>query len=289
VAGASVDLVVHFARPLPIDVIAALVGIPEADRAAWRGYGVAVAAGHGRAFGEAIPAIIADATAAVAARTVAPPKSAAPGAGPAAGEDLLSILIGAAAEDGDRLTPTELITLVWHLVLAGQTPANLIANAVAALLDHPAERAALAADPALLTGAVEELTRFCGPQLLSLPRQARTDTELHGVPVAKGEAVCAVLAAANRDPRVFDRPDRLDVRRPAGPAGHLGYAHGPHFCLGAALSRVQTEVALGRLLARFPDLAAAGTGAQRVPDPATWRLAALPVTLGPSQPTGSGA
>ncbi|MEU7986451.1 cytochrome P450 [Streptosporangium canum] len=84
--------------------------------------------------------------------------------------------------------------------------------------------------------------------------------------------------SANRDPRVFAAPERLDISREAGAPGHLGYAHGPHFCLGAAPARVQTEVALAALLRRFPGLALAGAPG-RVPDPGTWRLAALPVTL----------
>ena len=198
--GGPVDLLAGFARSLPIDVICELVGVPAEDRAAWRTYGVAVATGHGPAFTEAIPAIMRDAAATVARRTREP------------GTDLLSELIEVHAEDNDRLSEVELVTLVWHLVLAGQTPANLIANAVEALLRHP---------------------------------------------------------------------DQLDIHRPAEQPAQLGYAHGPHFCLGAALARVQTEVALSALLHRFPTLALADGGAQRVPDPGTWRLTALMVTLSP--------
>lgn len=263
-AGGTVDLLAAFARPLPIDVICELVGIDEADRPAWRRYGAAVASGHGKAFAEAIPAIMRDAVAAVAARSDRP------------GPDLLSELVGAHAGDRDCLGADELVTLVWHLVLAGQTPTNLIANAVEALLTQPEQLAALRADMSLMPGAVEELTRWCGPQLLSLPRYAVADGVLCGVPVAKGEAVTAALACANRDPRVFDDPDRLDVRRTSAP-GHLGYGHGPHFCLGAALARIQTEVALTGLLRRFPDLAL--TEATRMPDPGTWRLASLTVSV----------
>jgi cytochrome P450 len=265
--GDAVDLLAYFARPLPIDVICELVGIPPEDRATWRTYGAAVAAGHGPAFAEAIPAIMHDAATAVAHRTREP------------GVDLLSELIASHTEDQDRLSDVELVTLVWHLVLAGQTPTNLITNAVEALLGHPDQLAALRADESLVPGAVEELTRWCGPQLLSLPRYAREDTDIAGIPIAKGEPVTAALACANRDPRVFTNPDQLDVCRPAGQPAHLGYAHGPHFCLGAALARVQTEVALTALLRRFPKLAIADGGAQRVPNPGTWRLTSLFVTL----------
>ncbi|MFC6931131.1 cytochrome P450 [Actinomadura yumaensis] len=101
-----------------------------------------------------------------------------------------------------------------------------------------------------------------------------------GVPVAKGEAVTAAVAATNRDPRVFDDPERLDVTRARGEAAHLGFSYGPHFCLGASFARVQTEVALTALLARFPGLApTVPLEDLRAPDPGTWRLTALPVTL----------
>ena len=127
--------------------------------------------------------------------------------------------------------------------------------------------------------AVEELTRWCGPQLLTIPRFATEDVELGGVRIAQGEAVTAAIVAVNRDPRAFAEPDRLDLARTAGSSGHLGYAHGPHFCLGAPLARVETEVALSALLRRFPDLAPAIEEPALVPDPGTWRLTTLPVRL----------
>jgi cytochrome P450 len=196
---------------------------------------------------------------------------------------------------------------------------------VEALLSHPDQLAALRDDPSLMPRAVDELIRWCGPQLLTIPRYAQEDVEIYGVLVSKGEPVIAAIVSANRDPRAFGElanrtgklsgdlanrtgklsgdlanrtgklsgelanrtgrlssdPDRLDIRRTAGPAGHLGFAHGPHFCLGASLARAQTEVALTALLRRFPDLAlaVAGDDVARVPDPGSWRLASLPVTL----------
>jgi cytochrome P450 len=265
----SVDLLRYFARPLPMDVICELVGIPEADRPTWREYGAAVVAGSGTAFAAAIPGIMASARAAIAARRADP------------ADDLIGDLVRAQAEDGDRLSDTELVTLVWHLVIAGQTPTNLIANAVAALLAHPGQLALLRADPGLTSGAVDELIRWCGPTLLAIPRYAQEDVDLYGVPVPKGAAVTASVAAVNRDPRVFTEPDRLDVGRTVGSAGHLGFGHGAHFCLGAALARVQTEVALTALLRRHPGLALAvdEPADLRAPDPGTWRLTSLPVGL----------
>jgi cytochrome P450 len=257
-----VDLVPHFARPLPMDVICEMTGIPEADRPRWREFGAAVAGGVGPDFAAAIPEIIEGAKDAVARSRAEP------------GDDLIGDLVRAG--DDDRLTDTELVTLVWHLVLAGQTPVNLIANAVEALLRHPEQLAALRADPALWPGAVEELMRFCSPQLLTTPRFAREDVEIDGQVIRAGERVTAAMVAADRDPRVFADADRLDVTR-AGPA-QLGFSHGPHFCLGASIARVETEVALSALFARFPDLALAGD-VPRAPDGGTWRPAELLLTL----------
>ncbi|MEU6036511.1 cytochrome P450 [Actinomadura sp. NPDC047616] len=127
--------------------------------------------------------------------------------------------------------------------------------------------------------AVEELIRWCGPTLLTIPRYAREDVYLCGVAVRKGEPVTVSVAAANRDPRAFEDPDRLDVTREAGAAGQLGFGHGPHFCLGASLGRVQTDVALTALLRRDLALAADDPDGLRAPDPGTWRLTSLPVRL----------
>ncbi|HEX3779095.1 MAG TPA: cytochrome P450 [Pseudonocardiaceae bacterium] len=143
--------------------------------------------------------------------------------------------------------------------------------------------AALRADPGLLPGAVEELIRWCGPQLLTTPRYATENLDIDGIPIAKGEPVMASIVAANRDPRAFTDPDRLDILRGNGPIAHLAFGHGPHFCVGAALARVEVEVAIGALLHRFPalSLAVAADELSYSPDPGTWRLAELPVILGP--------
>ena len=266
VENGSHDLVRHFARPLPIEVICELVGIPEPDRPKWREYGAAVAAGYGQALTEAIPGIIAGARSAVAARRAEP------------GDDLISSLIQTQADDGDRLSDTELISLVWLLVLSGQTPTNLIANAVAELCAHPEQLAALRQDSRRAPRAVEELIRWCGPQLLAIPRYAKEDVRIGDLLINKGDAVTAVIAAANRDPRAFRDPDRLDITRDTNGSAHLGFGHGPHFCLGAALARVETETALTALLSRFPTLTIEAENT-RTPDPSTWRLASLPARL----------
>ncbi|MFC6082949.1 cytochrome P450 family protein [Sphaerisporangium aureirubrum] len=263
-----VDLLRHFARPLPIDVICELVGIPDSDRPRWREYGAVIASGSGQGLAEALPGIIAGAKEALVPRRAEPV------------DDLLSDLVRAQADDGDRLSETEMVTMVWLLVLAGQTPFNLIANAVAALLSHPGQLAALRADPALMPRAVEELTRWGGPILLAVPRYAREDVELYGAEIRKGDPITAAVASANHDPRVFPDPARLDITRPAPSVSHLGFSHGPHFCLGASLARVQTQAALTALLHRHPDLALTTTVEEiRALDPGTWRLTSLPVAL----------
>lgn len=269
-AGGHVDLISAFARPLPMDVICELVGIPTPDRARWRTYGGAISAGDGRVFAEVLPGVVDDARAAVARRREE------------SADDLLTDLIRVQAVDGDRLSDTELVTLVWHLVLAGQTPTNFIANAVEALLTHPDQLAALRADPALMPRAVDELLRWAGPNHLSVPRFATADTEIGGCPIRAGEPVSAGLTAGNRDPAAFPDPDRLDLRRATGATAHLAFGHGPHHCLGAAIAKVQSEVALAGLFARYPALALAPApkAPLRAPDPGTWRLTALPVTLG---------
>lgn len=254
----DVDLVTEFARPLPMHVICELVGIPPAERPDWIEWGTIVADFDVTRLGRAIPGIVESAKALVASR-------------PEVG--LLADLIRAE----DRLTDTELVALVWHIVLAGQTPANLIANGVAELWGRPAVLDRLRSDPALLPGAVDELMRWCGPQLLTVPRYAVSDVDLFGTTIKAGEPVTVAVAAVNRDPRAFPDPDRFDITRNA--ATHLGFGHGPHFCLGAAHARVQMEIALSALLARGLTLSADPVSL-RAPDPGTWRLTALPVRLG---------
>jgi len=265
-----VDLLAHFAYPLPIMVICELVGIPEPDRARWRHWSATLAKGMGPDMGGALRGLVDHVGELIELRRAEP------------ADDLLSALVR--AQDDDRLSDVELVTLVLNLVVAGhETTAHLIANGTAALLTHPDQLTLLRDDPALLPRAVHELMRWCGPALGTRLRYATEDVDFDGTLVRKGEAVLPVLVGANHDPRVYDRPERLDLTRDPDRRRetHVGFGHGPHYCLGAALARQEGEVAFAALLRRFPDLALAVDPGDLVrgPNPGTWQLAALPVRL----------
>ncbi|MER7756582.1 cytochrome P450 [Kitasatospora sp. NPDC097643] len=265
----TVDLLKHFAQPLPTFVVGDVMGIPAPDRPRWREYVAGMSSG-GQTYDEALRAAIGGAREVIALRREQP------------GDDLISDLLRAQAEDAGQISDTELITMVWHTVFAAQDNlANFIANSVVALLSHPEQLAALRKDPDLMPRAVEELMRWRPPLLLTAIRYALEDFELCGAQVRAGEPVVAVIASANRDPRAFADPDLLDVGRPPGAAVHFGFGHGAHYCIGASLAFVEAEVALGALLSRFPDLALAVPADQvpRLPNPGSWHLTALPVTL----------
>jgi hypothetical protein len=133
-----------------------------------------------------------------------------------------------------------------------------------------------------MPGAVNELMRWCGPAFRAPIHYATEDVEIDGTLVRRGEGVMAVMAAANRDPRKFDDPERLDITRDPGPGRetHLGFGHGLHYCLGAALARQEGEVAFEALLRRFPELALAVEPQDLEREPGTmWKLTALPLSI----------
>ena len=269
-AGDPADLLETFAYPLPITVICELVGIDEEDRPAWRDCGRALISLDRERIGPAVRELIDRVHAVIDRRRTEP------------GDDLLSALIRTHDEDGDRLSDLELVMMVLALVFAGhETTAHLIGNATVALLTHPDQLDVLRTRPELWPGAVNELMRWCGPALMSQLRYATADVELGGVELHRGDAVEAVLVSANFDPRVYTDPDRLDVTRlvDAHGDGHVGFGHGIHYCLGAALARQEGEVALRALVTRFPALALADEPAWS-PMPGARRLLALPVHTG---------
>lgn len=177
------------------------------------------------------------------------------------GDDLLSALIQA-EEQGDRLSPAELLSFVILLYVAGhETTVNLIGNGTLALLRNPDEMRRWAADPSLDTGAIDELLRFDGPvqQTVRVPMVDVTYPGLDGndVVVSKGTMVMTVLGSASHDPSVFDEPELLRLDRPNANR-HLGFAAGVHYCLGASLAKLEASVAITSLIRRFPALELAG-------------------------------
>lgn len=165
------------------------------------------------------------------------------------GDDLMSALIHV-KESGDQLTEEEIIATCNLLLVAGhETTVNLIANAILAMLRHPAQWAALAADPQRVSAVVEETLR-CDPPVQLIGRIAADDMTIGGADVPKGDVMMLLLAAAHRDPAAFDRPDEFDPDREN--IRHLAFGKGPHFCLGAPLARLEAAVALSKVTARFP-------------------------------------
>ena len=170
-------------------------------------------------------------------------------------DDLISVLTGAEL-DGEALTEEEILYFCYLLIVAGnETTRNAISGGMLALCEHPAGRARLAADAALLPTAIEEILRWTSP-VLHMARYVTRDTVLHGQPIRAGERVLLWYPSANRDAEVFPDADRFDVGRT--PNEHLAFGLGEHFCLGAGLARQEVRVMVETLLARLPDLALAG-------------------------------
>jgi cytochrome P450 len=192
-------------------------------------------------------------------------------------DDLVSALVQA-EEHGDRLSENELYSMAVLLIVAGhETTVSLITNAVLALLGQPDELERLQADPSLMRNAVEELLRYDSPVERTIARWVTEDTQLGGQSIARGDLVIAVVGSANRDDAQFPDADRLDLGRTAN--RHVGFGRGPHFCLGAPLARLETEIALETLLRRLPNLrlAIAEDDLYWRPIPLFRSLASLPV------------
>jgi cytochrome P450 len=240
-----VDLLGEFAFRLPVTVICELLGVPARDCGDFRDWSSVLISDRGDPdeWRAAATAMFGYFSRLLAAKRHAP------------GDDLLSALI-AARDCGDALSEMELTAMLFLLLIAGfETTVNLIASGTLALLSFPAELARLRADPSLLPSAVEELLRFANPLNHATERFTREDLTIGGVVIPAGEWVIAATSSANRDPERFADPDRLDVGRDA--SGHLAFGHGIHYCLGAPLARLEGEVAIGSLLARFPGLSLA--------------------------------
>ncbi|RKR86950.1 cytochrome P450 [Micromonospora pisi] len=269
------DLVADFAGPLPVTVISDLLGVPEADRAALRGWTdvmLSPPADDPRAGARVIMRLQEFLVALIADKRRQP------------GDDLLSAMIAARdteADGGtDRLSEDELTSLAFLVLFAGyENSVHLIGTGLLALLRHPEQLDAVRAAPELPAGAVEELLRYEPPAPVAFRRFPLTDVTIGGVHIPAGAAILVNVAAANRDPLRFDQPELLDVNR--SDSGHLTLGHGIHYCVGAPLARLELQVAIGAVIRRFPKLTLAV-------DPAdlSWRpsfrtrgLRSLPVTF----------
>ncbi len=277
---ARVDLVTSFAFPLPFTVICELLGVPEPDRSP---FGKALGA---LSMPTATPAEYerakagSDAVVAMLTQLVET-KQADPG------DDLVSALIN--ARDGDeRLNQRELLSTILQLIIAGHdTTASLIGNGVVALLQHPDQLVTLRAHPDKIAAAVEELLRYDAPVPHATFRYATEPVEIAGVTIPAGAQVIIGLASSNRDADRYPDSETLDLDR--ADVRHLAFGHGMHFCLGAALARMEGQLALGSLVRRFPELrlaVAAGQLHWGHGDGLVLRgLAELPVIPGPTKPT----
>lgn len=271
----EVDLVERYVAPLSAGVIGDLLGVPRADHPKLRRWredvvhrdadAMGLTAAGQRAFDES-HAYMDDF---VRLRRREP------------ADDLVSAII-AAEEAGARLTDEEIaVTSLTVLAAAFQSTNYLIGNALSHLERHPDQRALLQADPALMEGAVEEVLRY-DPSTQGFARSLTTDVRLHGVRMRTGDRVLLLLASANRDERVFTNPDTFDIRRP--PGRHLAFGAGIHFCVGAALGRRQTQLALDALFQRFPDYVLTDLEGPRVHSPTFRGLLHLPARLTASRP-----
>jgi cytochrome P450 len=241
------DVIAELALPLPMAVIGEMLGIPAAERVVLQPFirdavktleldppldQLDAAAHASKVIAEHIEALI-------EARRAEPT------------DDLLSELVHV-EEQGDQLSHDELVSTVILLFGAGfETTTNLIGNGLLALLEHPAELQRLRDDRSLMKTAVEELLRWDAPIQVD-GRKVLEDVDVHCMTVAAGQEFVTLLGAANRDPRVYDEPERFDVGRVA--QAPMSFGAGIHYCLGAALARAEAHVVFDRLLERFPSI-----------------------------------
>jgi hypothetical protein len=264
------DLIHDFAGKLPMDVISELLGVPEADRAPLRTWADQVV--HRE---EGVPGLPAAAAAAalrllqyfqahVALRRREPR------------DDLTGALLEAEI-DGDCLSEREILGFLFLMIIAGnETTTKLLGNAVYWLWRNPGQRDLLRADPSLVPQWVEETLRYDN-STQALARVTARPVEIHGVRIPEEEQVILLVGSANRDERVFEAPDRYDLRRST--RASLAFGHGTHFCLGAALARLEGRVGLEELWRRAPDFEVDPAGLVRVHSVNVRGFAALPVKL----------
>ena len=280
--GERFDLIDALAYPLPVVVIAELLGIPPSDRGLFREW-ADVLLGQEVDPDQAVAEVSEQALMAVAptmrqmnayfldyikSRRANP------------GTDLTSKLVQAEV-DGERLADEEIVGFVGLLLIAGHiTTTATLGNSLVSFQDNPQAAAQVRADPMLLPAAIEEVLRVRTP-FPRLGRIAKVDTEVGGVRIPAGQIVVPWLAAANRDQRVFTDPDRFDIHRKPNP--HLSFGHGIHFCLGAPLARLEARVAMRLLLQRYRDIDVASD--EQVEQRNPWTMVAvtrLPLQVRPA-------
>jgi pimeloyl-[acyl-carrier protein] synthase len=259
----ELELLDGFASPLALGVVSEVLGIPVENRPAIRTWvrslsdsGIDPVQVHqpcddncAAAAATAPPEAVGQGLAELIAARRASPR-----------DDLITQLVQA-EQDGAKLADEEVLGLVCRLLVAGHdNTVNIIGNGIHALLDNPVELDRLRADPSLIGSAVEEFLRYDSPvQLITC--HPSEDVDLCGQRLRRGQLVVVVIGAANRDPEAFADPDRLDITR--NPNHHLSFSLSSHFCLGAPLARVETQVAIGMLVDRFPGLRLLGTPERR--------------------------
>ena len=244
----GMDLVADYSSPLPTIVIAEMIGIPVADRRQFTRWsdvilGLSETISGGEEGERAVKAHAAvkeemkDYLARLLEERRKAPK-----------DDLLTRLVEAEV-DGERLTEKEILDFFQLLLSAGtETTTNLIASAILCFIENPAELARLRAAPDLLPSAIEEVLRYRSP-VQAIYRGTTRDVEMHGQVIPAGKLVLPIIGSANRDPQQFHEPGRFDITRDPNP--HIAFGHGIHFCLGAALSRLEARIALSDLLSRL--------------------------------------
>jgi cytochrome P450 len=246
------DAITHFARPLPAQIISEMLGVPDDERAQMLDWSSALFRTIESFNSPQQDQAIVTATRAMVAylKELLAEKRARPG------DDILTALLAAGQSD-DRLSTDEIVAQVVMLYIGGhETTETLIGSGLVHLFDNPDERARLVGDPSLDTGAIEEMLRYDAP-IQFTRRIAANAIELHETPIPPGADVLLCLGSANRDPRKWgDDADRVNLSRPDA-RDHMAFGGGTHYCLGAALARLEGQIALPGLLRRFPRLAPA--------------------------------
>jgi cytochrome P450 len=247
------EVMADLANPLPVMVIAEMLGVPPEDYEMFKRLSDAVVESDNTPPGTRIPDYIRESFAQLRAYFVAEIEKRRRNPG----DDLVSVLV--AQEEADALTEQELIAFVVLLLLAGnETTTNLIGNGMLALGRHPDQMERLRRDPSLMPRAIEEMLRYDCP-VQSTVRHPKVDVEVGGVTIAAKTFTFIIVAAANRDPAHFPNPETFDITR--DPNDHLAFGEGIHYCIGAPLARMEGAIVIASVLERFPHLRLADPGA----------------------------